>query len=188
MGLDIHIITNDFEELFIKYLEEVDYLNKHNLSRTFCDFINRGSSYGEPELEQIGRITGVDISPINNMLNQLEEDDIKHKLSFTKNQAEKDTVLKQIQEVKNSIEGNIDLVLDTINALIFNLSQIEHINLKLNCGLKDTLNYDYYFTDFNIDNGEGYIGNNFGQDLRNFKKFLEFAKSNGRQTVWFSFG
>jgi hypothetical protein len=46
----------------------------------------------------------------------------------------------------------------------------------------------FYFSDFKIDKGDSYMGNNFGQDLRNFKRFLEFAKENGRTTVWFQYG
>ena len=52
----------------------------------------------------------------------------------------------------------------------------------------DSLGSEEYFSSFNIDKGEGYIGNNFGQDLRNFKRFLEFAKERGTTTVWFNYG
>jgi hypothetical protein len=45
-----------------------------------------------------------------------------------------------------------------------------------------------YFSEFQIDKGDGYIGNNFGRDLRNFKKFLEYAKEKGTTTVWFDYG
>ncbi len=78
--------------------------------------------------------------------------------------------------------------MDTINSLFDRLSKIDNIDQKLNYGTKDTLDYGYYFTDFNTDKGEGYINNNFGQDLRNFKRFLEFAKANGRTSVWFYYG
>jgi hypothetical protein len=45
-----------------------------------------------------------------------------------------------------------------------------------------------YFADFTQDVGEGYIGNNLGQDLRNFQRFLHYAKSQGSTTVYFSYG
>jgi len=190
MGLGIFIFTDKLEELLPEncYDENNDLINKHWLSRTFCNLMLRGDSYGEPELDQIGRISGVDISPIYDMEKNWEEADIMHKLSFTKNESEKKELLNQIQADKERINGNIDLVSETINLLIINLSKIDNINKKLDYGKKDTLGYDYYFTDFNLDKGECYTKNNFGQDLRNFKRFLKFAKQNGRKTVWFHYG
>ena len=52
----------------------------------------------------------------------------------------------------------------------------------------DVLNNEIYFSNFNDDPGDGYIGNNFGQDLRNFKRFILYARENGAKTVWFSYG
>lgn len=190
MGLDVYIFTENHEELLsAEYFDEKnDYVNKHWLSRTFCNFMCRRDSYGEPELDQIGRISGVDISPLYEMEKNFDEDYIMHQLSFAKNEAEKEGLSKQIQADKDNLKDNIDLVLKTINLLIYNLTNIDHIEQKLNCGIKDTLGYDYYFTDFNIDRSESYTENNFGQDLRNIKRFLEFAKANGRTTVWFHYG
>ena len=45
-----------------------------------------------------------------------------------------------------------------------------------------------YFSDFLLDKGDGYINNNFGQDLRNFRRFLEHAKRHGSTTVFFQYG
>lgn len=45
-----------------------------------------------------------------------------------------------------------------------------------------------YFSNFTLDTGDGYIGNNLGQDLRNFRNFLLYAKSKGSQTVWVEYG
>ena len=101
---------------------------------------------------------------------------------------EREEVLKRIQADKDNLKGNINFVLTTINSLIQSLSQIDNLDQKLDDGGEDTLGYDFYFTDFNTDKGEGYIGNNFGQDLRNFKRFLEFAKKRGTTTVWFNYG
>lgn len=190
MGLGIFILTGNFEELLSNdyYDENNNFLNKYCLSRTFCNLMLRGDSYGEPELDQIGKISGVDISPLYDMEKNWEEDDIIQKLSNAKNETEREKTLKQIQSDKDSINGNIDLVLETINLLINNLSQIDNLNKRLEYGIKDTLGYDNYFTDFNKHNSESYAENNFGQDLRNFKRFLEFAKQNGRKTVWFHYG
>ena len=50
------------------------------------------------------------------------------------------------------------------------------------------MNSEYYFSDFNKDKGEGYIGNNFGQDMRNFKRFIDYAIDRNSETIWFEYG
>jgi hypothetical protein len=52
----------------------------------------------------------------------------------------------------------------------------------------DVLDNNNYFSNFNTDKGDGYIGNNFGRDLRNFKQYLEFAREKGATTVFFAYG
>lgn len=191
MGLDINIGADNFEELHSAdyYDEKNDYFNKHSLSRTFCDFMSRQHvASNEPELDQIGRITGIDITSFYDMENYWDEDSAEHQLSFAKDEKEREEILIRIQADKDKLKGNINLVLTTINSLIQNLSQIDNLDKKLDDGGEDTLGYDFYFTDFNMDKGEGYIGNNFGQDLRNFKRFLEYAKERGTTTVWFNYG
>ncbi|MGH1335865.1 MAG: hypothetical protein ACRBFS_07025 [Aureispira sp.] len=41
---------------------------------------------------------------------------------------------------------------------------------------RDTLGRATYFADFTKDVGKGYIGNNFGQDLRNFQRYLHYVQ------------
>ena len=191
MGLDIQIGADNDEELHSDeyYDEKNDYFHKHSLSRTFCNFMSRQYvASGDPELDQIGKITGVDISPLYYMGKYWDEYSAEHQLSFATNENERVEIQKRIQADKDSLKGNINLVLQTINSLIQKLSQINNLNQKLDDGGEDTLGYDTYFTDFNIDKGDGYIRNNFGQDLRNFKRFLEFAKERGTTTVWFNYG
>jgi len=80
MGLDIHIDTNNYEELHSDdyYDEKNDYFNKHSLSRTFCNFMGRQDLVSHvPELDQIGEITGVDISSIYEMENYPEEEKLE---------------------------------------------------------------------------------------------------------------
>jgi hypothetical protein len=70
MGMDILIIANNNEELMSLdyYDEKNDLSNKHSLSRTFCNFMSRPNVIsGEPELDQIGKVTHVDISCIYDM-------------------------------------------------------------------------------------------------------------------------
>lgn len=191
MGLDISISTNNSEQIHSGdyFDEQNDFFNKHSLSRTFCNFMSRQFvADGEPELDQIGKIANVDISPIYDMEKYWDDMSAEHQLSFAESENEKVEIAKRIQADKDSLTGNIDKVHATISQLIEELSKINNLDQILDDSGESTLDYKYYFTDFNVDKGEGYIGNNFGQDLRNFKRFLEYAKSKGTTTVYFNYG
>ena len=191
MGLDIHLITDNSEEISRSQNanNHVDYFNQHSLSRTFCNLMSRRNVIGEePELDQIGRLTDINISVLYDMEQIWSVEYIDYRLSIAETENEKQTVFEQIAASKEKLNGNINLILETIEGLIKKLSQFSNLGDKLNSYGEDTLGYDYYFTDFNLDKGEGYIGNNFGQDLRNFRKFLEYAKTNDARTVLFNYG
>jgi hypothetical protein len=191
MGLDIHLKTNNSEEIFQKKdaNNHIDYFNQHSLSRTFCNLMSRKDVIeGETELDQISRLTNTDISVLYEMEQYWSEDEVDFHLSFAENESKKQAVRDQIANNRKKLDGNIDRTLTTIETLIEKLSHFRNLSEKLDNHELDTLGYDYYFTDFNIDKGEGYIGNNFGQDLRNFRRFLEFAKANGANAVWFNYG
>lgn len=193
MGLDISILTDNHEEVKSGDYWDLknDYLNKHGLSRTVCHLMCRKDVIsGEPELDQIGRITSVDISPIYEM--ETYESDNGEELEFfleiADSDEERERILQQAKQNKKNLSGNIDKVMDRIETLIAKLASVDNLPDLLNDNGYDTLDSKYYFSDFNIDKGRGYIGNNFGQDLRNFKRFLEFAKSKGTKTVYFTYG
>ncbi|WP_316825752.1 hypothetical protein [Pedobacter miscanthi] len=191
MGLDIHLITDNSEELFsLQNLNNhSDYFNQHSLSRTFCNLMSRKNVINaETELDQISQLTNTNISVLYDMEDYWDEEYTDYRLFAAETEKEKQTVFEQMATSKEKLEGNIGIVLETIETLIKKLSHFGNLNGKLNSHGRDTLGYDYYFTDFDIDKGEGYIGNNFGQDLRNFRKFLEYAKANGASTVWFNYG
>jgi len=191
MGLDIHLITDNSEEIsrLQNANNHVDYFNQHSLSRTFCNLISRRNVIEEePELDQIGRLTDTNISVLYDMEQIWSVEYIDYRLSIAETENDKQTVFEQIAASKEKLNGNINLILETLEALIKKLSHFSNLADKLDSYGEDTLGYDYYFTDFNLDKGEGYIGNNFGQDLRNFRKFLEYAKTNGARTVWFNYG
>lgn len=191
MGLDIHIVTNNDDELDSDdyYNEDNDYYNKHSLSRTFCNFMCRQYVISQqPELDQIGKITGVDISPIYEMETYPEEEGLEFNLETADTEDEKQKILKKAEEDKAKLQGNIDKVLITIKDLIQKLNAIDDLPSLLLPTDFDSLNNKEYFSDFKIDKGEGYIGNNFGHDLRNFERFLEYSKKRGTTTVWFNYG
>jgi len=191
MGLDIFIYTDIGDKIFDGDYHDPghDYLHKHSLSRTFCNFMSRQSAMsGEPELDQIGRITSIDISPIYQMEEYPSEETLEFFMGTKESEEERQELIDDTQRKRESLKGNIDRVLATISALIEKLSVIDNLPQLLDDSGWDTLNYEVYFTDFNVDKGEGYIGNNFGQDLRNFKRFVEFARERGANTVYFNYG
>lgn len=191
MGLDIQIITDNYEELHDAYLANYTENRKlHSLSREFCNLIcRRGVIEHEPELEQLGKLTGADISVLYEMQTYPDEGYISSALEYEADTEEKkQTFLKKVEADRKKLEGNIDRVLQTINHLLTSLSAVGNIHAKLLPTDFDTLNATYYFSDFGLDKGDGYIRNNLGQDLRNFKHFLEYAKAEGSRTVWFQFG
>jgi hypothetical protein len=158
MGTDIHLKADNNKEILTPgyFSDEIlDAFHKHNLSRTFCNFLCRQYVIsGQPELDQIGEITTTDIS------------------LFYKMEAE---------------FVDLETILNTVNSLIAKLQSVENLTEQLDDNGEDTLGNDFYFSDFNVDKGEGYIGNNFGQDLRNFKRYLEYAKTKGTKEVMFEY-
>ncbi|MFP9112368.1 hypothetical protein ACLI1A_00370 [Flavobacterium sp. RHBU_3] len=187
MGLDIYLRTDNIDEIY-------DLLNeneaKYSLSRTFCNFMCRRNvlENHEAELDQIGAITNVDISPIYDMENYVEEEELEYYLETFDTEDEKQENRISVEYDRKKLEGNIDIVLTTISSLISKLNSINSIqNLLIKTDF-DTLNNDVYFSDFESNKGDGYINNNFGHDLRNFKLFLELAKQNNATTVWFMYG
>lgn len=58
---------------------------------------------GEPELEQIGRITGVDITPIKDMEKYWDEENIESQLSFAGTELERQEILQRIDKDKRRL-------------------------------------------------------------------------------------
>jgi hypothetical protein len=117
-----------------------------------------------------------------------DDDSAEHQLSFAENEEERKETLQHIEADRDSLKGNIGLVLMTINSLIEELSVMNDLDKRLDDYGYDTLCYQEYFTDFNINKSQSYTRNNFGQDLKNFKSYLEFAKDRGATMVWFTYG
>ena len=189
MGLDINLRVENQESLFGGD-EQFDYFYVHGLSRTFCNLMCRRDviASGEPELDQVGAITGVDISPLYAMNDYPDEEALAFYVDMADTEAEKQQVLTDATNSKASLQGNIPLVTDTLNLLIEKLSLVANLPGLLAPTDFDSLDNGEYFGNFNSNPGDGYIGNNFGQDLRNFKRFLQYAQSKGATTVFFVYG
>ena len=189
MGLDIAVITDNFNKILnSQENEQNDYFDKHCLSRTFCDFMCRRVIVEHtPELDQIGNITGIDIVPFYDMEAYPDEEGLEFFLETAESEEERIQILAEAEADKQKVSNNIDLILQILSLLIEKLSTINNLpDLLLETDI-DTLNNATYFADFTIDKTDGYTGNNFGQDLRNFKRYLEYAKSTGSTTVWFMY-
>ena len=190
MGLDIYIGVDNEEIVFTdEYLDDKNgYFEKHSLSREFCNFMSRQHVVEhEPELDQIGKIANVDISPLYELEYYPDEEELEFSLEYAETEEERQRILEKAEMDKKKLNGNIDKVLSTINNLIEKLNDIDNLQKFLIKTDFDSLNNDVYFSDFKIDKGKGYIGNNFGQDLRNFKRFLEYGKERGTKSVWFGY-
>ncbi len=191
MGLDILVCFDNNEEIYSTdyYDEEFDHFNKHGLSRTFCNLMCRKDAVnGELEFDQIARITSVDISPIYEMENYGHGEELEFFLETAETEEQRQHILSLDKASKDKLKGNIDKVAVTITTLIDRLSHIDNLPDLLNDNGWDTLENQIYFADFNKDKGQGYTNNNFGQDLRNFKRFLEYAKTKGSTTAYFNYG
>jgi hypothetical protein len=184
MGLDISLCTTNPAAL---YQEDHDYFNEHSLSRTFCHLMFRQHNVAggeEPELDQLGHLVSVDIAPLYAMETYLEGEELEWRLESAGSEQERQVVLAQAAEAKAQLEGNLATVLATVEALLSRLANLPDLPQRLT----STWGHESYFADFTQDVGQGYIGNNLGQDLRNFQRFLHYAKSKGSTTVYFSYG
>jgi hypothetical protein len=189
MGLDISIATDKDEVLYDSdyFLSEESY--NHKLSRTFCNFMSRRNVIGtEPELDQLGRLTNIDVTPLYDMESYPNTEAIDFQLMTAESDEDKEKILKEAEEFRTRLNGNIDRVLALVDNFVAKLNDVDQLPAKIATSDFDTLDNVQYFSDFQIDKGDGYIGNNLGQDLRNFQRFLNFAKSKGVTTVYFVYG
>lgn len=189
MGLDIHFQTTKKD-----FYSEAENAGKEffdiRLSRDFCNLFFRDEVVEhENELSQIGIITSIDVNPIVQMTWYCDEISLNEQIEgyLEDEEKEKQEFIKKKQDKNKLVIGNIDEVIKTINLLIKKLSKIEDLPSLLLKTNFDTLGNERYFSNFNKNLGEGYIDNNFGQDLRNLREYVTFAKSIGAETVYFSF-
>ena len=190
MGLDISIgVDNNDDVITAEYLTgEHDYFNQHSLSRTFCNLMCRDAVIEhETELNQISRITGIDVDPLYLMLEYPNPDELEFLLENAETEEERQEIMSDAENARLELANNIDTVLQTISDLIDRLSNIKDLPKLLIETDFDTLGNNEYFSDFMLDKGKGYIDNNFGQDLRNFRRFLEYCKARNSKTVYFYF-
>ncbi len=187
MGLDISLrVNNDSEVITSEYFENS---NLYSLSREFCNLMCRPRVVEHtPEFDQIGEITNIDISHLYKMTEYPSEDEEMNMIDFAENEEEKERLKANFEKRKQALNGNINQVKILVKKLIDSLEKIDNLHERLIKTDFDSMNSEYYFSDFNKDKGEGYIRNNFGQDLRNFKRFIDYAIDRNSETIWFEYG
>jgi hypothetical protein len=190
MGLDVRVGVDNHEHVFTPQYENSHELqSSHGLSRTFCWLMCRREAIEEePELDQIGRIAGVDIAPLYAMEQYTTELAAQESAKFAETDVDRQQIFDQARASRERLAGNLDLVLKTVQALLDALARIDDLPSRRHPHSNDRLNPSVYFSHFDLDTGDGYIGNNFGQDLRNLREILLYARSRGSKTVYFAYG
>ncbi|MCI4669044.1 MAG: hypothetical protein MRZ79_12995 [Bacteroidia bacterium] len=186
MGLDVILSSDKTNEI----LNDPAYEDcESSLSRTFCWLLMRihGIEEGVPELDQIGKLTGLDISLFYTMMDDPEEE-LEFRLPHAKTEEERQAILRDAQRKRLKLDNNISDVKELVEALQKKLKAIPDLPDRLERPASEKGRMGKYFSNFEDNPGDGYIGNNLGQDLRNFSNYLELASRNGAANVWFSFG
>ena len=189
MGLDISVNFDNQEKLYS--LDEYRKTRENiNLSRTFCNFMCRREVVQDcrPELDQIGELTGIDISFLYDMQEYTEEWEIDEMLEFEDDEEEKELQKQSILKRNIEVANNIESVKSKLTLLIERLGKIENLDQKLQETSYDTIGIKEYFSNFHTNPGDGYIDNNFGQDLRNLLCLLNIGLNNGSKTIYFNYG
>ncbi|MDW3652817.1 MAG: hypothetical protein R8P61_37405 [Bacteroidia bacterium] len=169
-----------------------DPKHKHgtsSLSSSFCRLLTDSWNIQHEELHliQIGKIYSIDTSIFFSLMESPEED-YEYRLPYAKSEQERQLILNEIKMKEEKLAHNFPKVRETLLSLIEKLQDIPNLPQLLKESPNEQSALASYFADFNSNPGDGYIGNNFGQDLRSFKKYLELAASYGATRVWFSFG
>lgn len=188
MGLDI-IQGFDIEEIdedLALYGGSEDR-NQYELSRTFCNLMCRKNVVGgESELDQIGRICGVDMSPFYAMEDYMPSW-LMDEFIEVEEKENPEEFRRSMQIANRKILDNIDVIIDCLNQVIPKLAQMKDLTNKLNDHGFPTIHITYYK---NLDTTEigNYIDNNLTQDLRNLLRYTLLAKSRGARTTFFTYG
>lgn len=187
MGLDISVCFDNEEELFdLDEFEEIE--ESSNLSRTFVNFMSRRNVVDDqPELDQLGELTNTNIDFLYAMEEYVDESEMDDLLDDQDDNAERSRQEQEILAQNEIISNNITNVKNSLIQLIEKLNDISDLENKLAKTTHDTIGRNKYFSAFKENPGDGYIGNNLGQDLRNLLKIVDFSSKNGSTTVYFNY-
>jgi hypothetical protein len=185
MGLDI-IQGFDLEEHDEDFdIEDFEDHYKLSVSRTFCNFMCRkGVVQGEPDLDQIGRMFNIDISPLYLMESYTAAWEFEEMMEFEDDPIE---VERRLKEQNQKVIGNIDSVVSLLSELILQLEKARNLSDKIDDnGFQSVL--ETYYENLNTREEVDYLDNNLVQDLRNLLRATKLAKSKGAETTFFTYG
>jgi len=188
MGLDILATLDNSKELDNQ--PEFNEIRRNtSLSRTFCNFMSRRNVVEDcrPELEQLEELTGVSIAFFYEMEEYMDDFSLAEMMEFMEPEIAKQQGQNAI-EANKKIEGNIHHVRQELHSFIEALGRIPNLESKMEKTTYDTIGIKTYFADFHHNPGDGYIGNNLGQDLRNLLRLVEYGIRKGAKTVYFNYG
>ena len=154
------------------------------MSDFFGDLILRRELVGNQlaELDQIGRITGIDVEPLYAMSFYWDKAAETERLAVLQDEAAKAKQLAIIETTNKSLLNNMELVYQTVLLLERKLAEIDYPETLITYSNDGFFNDQKYFTK---DGKE--TENNFFSDLQKMKDFLEFAQSLDGDTVYFKF-
>lgn len=161
--------------------DELNLFVKWELSDFFSDLILRRELVGElAELDQIGRIAGIDVEPLYAMSFYWDKDAETERLAGLNTEPERAKQLEIIQTTNESLLNNLGKVYQTVTLLEQQLVEIDDLEVLISYSNDGFFNRTY-FTKNNLGTA------NFFSDLQKMKEFLEFAQSLDGDTVYFKF-
>ncbi|MBC7920956.1 MAG: hypothetical protein H7Z75_07660 [Ferruginibacter sp.] len=183
MALDIFVQTKN------RIYDEGDDQADYALSRTLCRLFL--GTYKSPnpdhgELIQVGKLAGVDLTPLVRMGDYVTKDHEELLLANVADAGEKERLHQEIQQKRDGAWQPIPLVKGTVVALLNRLGEGVYAQIEYNENHREWLHP--YFRDPQPGRDDEYAGNTFGQDLRNVLRYLEFAEQKGEAYVIFDFG
>jgi hypothetical protein len=185
MGLDILIGTNNPEDF-----QEEAYEPRFQLSRSFCDLMGQRhmGDIDNPQFDQVAKITRVDLTPLYEMGDYFLPEDVERHLQSYNSTAERARALQEIAATNAAVAGNLVRVRTTVETLLQQLARVDDLADKLVPDDYEMVDNETYFAYSGDTESADYEENTFDQDLRNLKRFLDYAAGKGSHTVFFVFG
>jgi hypothetical protein len=167
MGMDAYLLATNQEQLYA-VMQSGQPVQRYSLSRTFSHFMSRQHvTSSDPELNQIGALTGVDIQPLYQMEAYRDQVVLEWELEQAESNEERRQIKQKIKAANAALAGNVDCVLATVEALLHKLAPIYNLPNRLDAGRRDTLYNSIYFAAFLREVAEGqddssYLDHDFG--------------------------
>ena len=115
-------------------------------------------------------------------------EDVEQHLQSYNSAEEKARALQEIAATNAAVAGNLARVRTTVALLLRQLASMDDLAGKLVPDDYEMVDNETYFAYSGDTESADYEENTFDQDLRNLKRFLDYAESKGSHTVYFVFG